>query len=200
MTLFFFIIAILFLSKLKPTKIYFAYAFVAIWSSYCFVNSALGLNQIRKDWVNAYSPDYLKTMAQELKTLNNQGGYMGYHNHKTIMFMVYAYKPVLALMKNNINITLMEETKDIEPEVDSIFLYQQQTFLKILIFNRFIEKQRSEKAFVSEEQSRMDFIEKNHLDFMIADKNVVLDSLLKSKIDHLITDTKTGERFIVLKK
>jgi hypothetical protein len=125
---------------------------------------------------------------------------MGYKNHKNIGYMAYSYKPFLALIKNNINIILIEETKDITPETDSIFLSQQKTFLKVLIFNRYIEKQKANNTFITEEQSRIDFIKENHLNFVIADKNIVIDSLLQKIIDTTFIDPNNGEKFIVLKK
>jgi len=69
-----------------------------------------------------------------------------------------------------------------------------------LIFNRYIEKQKANNTFITEEQSRIDFIKENHLNFVIADKNIVIDSLLQKIIDTTFIDPNNGEKFIVLKK
>ncbi len=199
-SIFFFIISILFIFRLKNLKRYLAYAFLGIWCGYCCIYSSKGLNNTKEESTNNYSPEYLKSVNNQIIKLSNQGGYMGYKNHKNIGYMAYSYKPFLALIKNNINIILIEETKDITPETDSIFLSQQKTFLKVLIFNRYIEKQKANNTFITEEQSRIDFIKENHLNFVIADKNIVIDSLLQKIIDTTFIDPNNGEKFIVLKK
>ncbi len=193
-------VSILFISKWEGLRKNLAYTFLLSWCCYCVLISSKGLDKIKNDSMNGYAPEYLQSVESKLLQLNNQGGYMGYKNHESIMYNVYAYKPYLAYFKNNINITLIEETKDIKPELDPFLLSQQKQFLKVLFFNRFIDHQKENNEYHSEAQSRIDFIRQNHLSFIIVDTNVAMDSLLQAITDTVIMDKNNGERFVVLKK
>jgi hypothetical protein len=100
----------------------------------------------------------------------------------------------------NINITLLQNTDNITHWDYPIFRPQEKAIEKRQFFNRYIDKQKAGNKFVSEQQSRINYIKENNLQFVIADKGAEIDSLLQSITDTIITDKKSGERFVILKK
>ena len=66
-------------------------------------------------------------------------------------------------------------------------------------FTLFINEQKGNKQFISYEQSQIDFLDKFKIKFVFANKDAVMSELLKNKIDKEIVDSKSGERFYILK-
>lgn len=201
---FFFIVAIIFISKLNHWKLYMLYLALGIWGSICIIDTSRKLNMIKNKSANRYSSEYLHSVRNNLLRLNNQGGYLTKFESDNDIFMInfiaYSYKPYLTLIKNNINIILIQTTDNINLRDDSLYRSQQNDVLKLLLFNRYIQKQKGNNTFQSESKSRIDYIKENKLEYVIVDKNAIVDSLLQIITDTIITDNKSGERFMILKK
>lgn len=67
-------------------------------------------------------------------------------------------------------------------------------------FYRFVQKQKEEKKFVSTDQSQMDFIDLHFIEYVAVAKNGRISELLAKRIEQEITDERSGEKFLVLKK
>jgi len=201
---YFFIVLIILIRQLNSWKLNMIYLAIIIWGVLCLQDTNQNLQRLKNQALNRYSQEYLQAVKDELKTLNNQGGHLckftGTYDMFAIKFMVYSYKPYLVMMKNNLNITLLQSTEGIGLSDDSLYRSQQYPFLKLLFFNRYLESQKLNNKFLSEEQSRIDFIKENNLEFIIADKGVEIDSSIQSMTESAITDKVSGERFIVLKR
>jgi len=201
---FFFIIAIILVARLNDWKLYMVYLVLGIWGYVCIIATNQKLNNVKNKTANNYSPEYLESVKNKLLKLNNQGGYLTRFEDDYDIFMlnfiVYSYKPYLAFIKNNINITLIQSTDDINLRADSLYRSQQYDFLKLLPFNIYIQREKENNAFKSETLSRMRFIKENKLEYIIADKSAIVDSLIQTITDTVITDKKSGERFIILRK
>jgi len=203
-SIYFFTIAILLISRLNSIKLYLIYIALGIWGLLCFKYTYNNLIDDKNKSSIIYSPEYLQTVKEKLLTLNNQGGHLTvfkgpYDNFRT-KFHVYSYRPYLALIKNNVNITLLQSTDSIKHWDYPFYRPQEKIIESMQFFNRYIEKQKSTSKFKSEAESRIDYIKDNNLQFVIADKGAVVDSLLLSITDTIITDKKSEERFIILKK
>jgi hypothetical protein len=103
-------------------------------------------------------------------------------------------------MKNNINITLLENTMNIGLPEDSIYRCQIIELQKHETFNSYIITKKENNKFVSEEQTRNDFIRENNLQFVIADMVAKIDTSIQNMADTMFTDKVSGERFIILKR
>ncbi|WP_375559767.1 hypothetical protein ACE193_18840 [Bernardetia sp. OM2101] len=78
--------------------------------------------------------------------------------------------------------------------------YLVQSFIENSIFMNFVQKQKQNNTFVSMEKSKVDFINKHKIRYLIAEKNVFLSKSLENKIIKRIIDSKTGLQFCVLKE
>ena len=67
-------------------------------------------------------------------------------------------------------------------------------------FYRFVEKQKNEGIFVSLDQCQIDFINLHFIEYVTVGKNGRISELLAQRIEQTITDERSGERFLVLKK
>lgn len=202
--IYFFTLVLLLLSQLNSVKLYLLYSVFGIWCVFCFINTNQNLLIDKNGNINNYSPEYLHSVKEKLLTMNDNGGrlvkFEGTYNNFKIHFHVYAYKPYLAMIKNNINITMLQSTDNITDWDESQYRSQEKIIEDMQFFNRYINKQKSLNKFVSEEQSRINYIKENNLQFIIADKGVEIDSLLQSITDTIIIDKKSGERFMVIKR
>lgn len=68
------------------------------------------------------------------------------------------------------------------------------------IFYRFVQQQRRENRFRNIEQSQFDFTKKFNIDFAVISKNTILPALLQQQVISAISDSATGDRFVVLKR
>ena len=59
-------------------------------------------------------------------------------------------------------------------------------------------KLKERKSFDSNEKARLSFIKKYKIEYLVLNKNVTLDNLLKPMIKKQIKDTKSGITFILL--
>ena len=66
-------------------------------------------------------------------------------------------------------------------------------------FNKYVEREKQKGTFTSIPKSQFDFLQEYKVNYLIITKNVVLDSLLSSKIEKKITDENTGEIFLLLR-
>ena len=71
-------------------------------------------------------------------------------------------------------------------------------FLKILNFYSYVQNEKKNNKFESISKSQLKFIRDNKIDFIIKYKNALLPNELKSRIKFQITDSLSGESFIVL--
>ncbi len=202
--IFFFMIALLFISKASGYRLCAAYFFISIWGMICFINTTIKLNNTKKYELSGYSPEYLREVNGTLNLLNSNGGALtkidGQYTFVSSLFMAYSYKNYLATMKNKINITLLENTMDIRLPDDSIYREQIMERQKMELFNVFIHRKKKNAKFVSEGQCRVDFIKENNLEFIIAERDAEVDSSIQLLTEKTIIDKVSGERFMILKK
>ncbi len=199
-----FIIIALIIAQTKTIFRLTSYIIIAAWGIACFNKTNAQLNVTKEKEINYYSPEYLSAVKSKLLSLNNKGGSLmnveGHYTFVSTLFMAYSYKNYLALMKNNINITLLQSTMDIDLPDESIYRKQILELQKREVFNNYIIHQKEKNEFFSEEQSRVDFIKENHLEYIIADNDVEIDSSIQKMTEEAIVDKLSGERFIVLKR
>ncbi|MGZ6490112.1 MAG: hypothetical protein ACXVDU_08975 [Bacteroidia bacterium] len=81
------------------------------------------------------------------------------------------------------------------PEISSI----QKANVEVSPFYRFVMQQKQTNDFVSVAQSRLDFINKYHITYLVISRYVSIDSLLQKRIVSELIDEKSGERFVKLK-
>lgn len=145
-----------------------------------------------------YSQEYLLKTNQTFKLLNPKGvflmtkeDYSKSANHCNPLFGVLNYH--LCIWNRNAN-TIPMSVFDIPRDSKNNFT----NAVKLSSFYIFVEKQKAKHHFISLEQSQIDFIDTYDIDYLITTKDVVLNTLLKSRVKTIIVDSNTKERFILL--
>lgn len=72
--------------------------------------------------------------------------------------------------------------------------------LETSLFYQYVEKQKKAQKFKSISQSRLDFIDEFNINYVIVTKFITLSPILQKRVDKVIKDPLSGERFILLKK
>ncbi|MCS7019776.1 MAG: hypothetical protein RMJ87_05710, partial [Cytophagales bacterium] len=71
--------------------------------------------------------------------------------------------------------------------------------LALMAFTQFVNRQKAEGTFQSIAQSQADFIRKHRIGYLIASKSAVVPPTIQPMITDSIVDSKSGERFYLLK-
>lgn len=99
----------------------------------------------------------------------------------------YGYRDLI-----NINSYRVFEKADSMPSYDKYYLENSELFL-------FVKHQKETGLFRSYEESQIDFIKEYNIKYLFANKDVQLSASLKKMVQEEITDSKSGERFYLLK-
>ena len=75
----------------------------------------------------------------------------------------------------------------------------QKAAMELSVFAQFVKKQKEAGTFLSIEHSQVDFLKKHKIRFLIISKNMKPGPLISSRIIHTLTDSLSGQRFVVLK-
>ncbi|MCS6968118.1 MAG: hypothetical protein NZM39_06000, partial [Bernardetiaceae bacterium] len=78
-------------------------------------------------------------------------------------------------------------------------LEQTKEHTKLMAFTQFVNRQKAEGTFQSIAQSQADFIRKHRIRYLIASKSAVVPPTIQPMITDSIVDSKSGERFYLLK-
>jgi hypothetical protein len=81
------------------------------------------------------------------------------------------------------------------PEVPRLRHYD----LKLMAFTQFVNRQQAEGTFQSIPQSQADFIRKHRMGYLIVSKSALVPPTIQPMITDSIVDSKSGERFYLLK-
>lgn len=196
----FLIIKLIDVFLLSQKKLWFCYGLIAyqiIFSIY------FRFSQTQER--NIYSQEYLVTIAQiqekELKI--KFGGFLYgkdfYPNDllsKVIRHNIPAgYLSVMPQFYTIVNLEIFDipKSNDIKHQV-----FEERS-LKNSEFYQFVAQQKSQNQFKSYVNSQIDFIKTHQLVFLVIGKNVNLSQEIMSLSQKTITDTATGERFLLLK-
>ncbi|MDW8210384.1 MAG: hypothetical protein RMJ44_04800, partial [Cytophagales bacterium] len=76
---------------------------------------------------------------------------------------------------------------------------RRQKDLSLMAFTQFVNRQKAEGTFQSIAQSQADFIRKHRIRYLIASKSAVVPPTIQPMITDSIVDSKSGERFYLLK-
>jgi hypothetical protein len=71
--------------------------------------------------------------------------------------------------------------------------------LALMAFTQFVNRQQAEGTFQSIPQSQADFIRKHRMGYLIASKSAIIPPTIQPMITDSIVDSKSGERFYLLK-
>ena len=162
-----------------------------------------------KKVTSIYSLQYLNEISKALKnsSINPVG---------VSLFDSQDYKPgtynyyVNHLFSVNTNTSVLgAQLKVIKPYVNTLCISPHnipkdhpliKSALATSLFYQYVEKQKKAQKFKSISQSRLDFIDKFKIDYVIVTKFVTLSPVLQKRVDKVIKDPLSGERFILLKK
>ncbi|MBL7892794.1 MAG: hypothetical protein JNL63_09190 [Bacteroidia bacterium] len=74
------------------------------------------------------------------------------------------------------------------------------SFIKTSVFYIFVDKQKKGNTFISMTESQLNFIDRFKINFIVLSKQAKLPPILANRIDTMIEDSRTGERFALLHK
>lgn len=147
---------------------------------------------------NIYSHDYLMKTKSVFIHLNPKGVYM--MTKSDYIININHCNPLNGVMDEHLCIwnrdanTLPISVFDIPKDSKNVY----RNTVKLSSFYKFVEKQKLNYQFKSIEISQIDFIDYYNIDYLITTKDVIINSLLKSRIKTIIVDENTKERFILL--
>jgi hypothetical protein len=142
---------------------------------------------------NIYSSDYILQIEKVKNQIKNPVGVCLYAK-ETPMLAPYRIQTGLYLkfiqgFENLVNISVLDREYENPLEKHQ---------LKSSFFYFFVEKQKSDGKFKSIEQSQLDFINENKIDFVVAQKNSFVSPSIMQRAKSVIIDSKSQERFILL--
>jgi hypothetical protein len=157
---------------------------------------------------NKYTEDYLVAI-QELVNTNQitatGGALLHVSEYNSNYVKIPAYEQVGGYLGLMMTTQATYSLSDMEiPEAMSLLNkdeYQTTEEINIALgaFFRFVKQQNKQKTFVSIDQSKREFMKKHNFSYLIARKGVDIRAF-GDLISKEIVDSKSGERFIVLKK
>ncbi len=158
------------------------------------------LAEIMLERENVYSVEYLKKTSDLTGNNYSYGGFLlDNSNYATAFarnsnfnikgsYLIYDYPEFFSysLTFPPLTATNADSLNGIQPGYNSLF-------------NKFIEGQQKSGNYKSLSNSRIDFIDLYKINIVFLTKEVTLDSLLQSRISQTIIDSKTGERFCLIR-
>lgn len=160
----------------------------------------------KNQFINTYSNEYLKNVFAAINPLNKIGGYYSHfrtlkdgegYGHLDIYTTQYGNRTYLASMWNNANLVHLN-IHDMKFSGDEKVRMFEENCIRVSFFERFIKTQKQEKTFENLSWSRWDFIKKYKLQFLFAEKNAIIDSIVLKNVNQIITDNKSGEKLLIL--
>ncbi|WP_448520451.1 hypothetical protein [Rhodoflexus sp.] len=113
-----------------------------------------------------------------------------FQSHLPIMVQMGEYLPLLHPTAQSFSISTFEV-----PEVPRLRRYD----LALMAFTQFVNQQKAKGTFQSIPQSQADFIRKHRMGYLIASKSAIVPPTIQPMITDSIVDSKSGERFYLLK-
>lgn len=140
------------------------------------------------------SKNFISELSAKLSNHNPCGGYI--YTDTTLLKNIYFNNPNLFHL--GVFINYVGDNRWLTPlhTLHSSHKYYDQN--KTSPFNRFIVEQKKNNDFVSNEQSQLDFIEKNQIGYIVLEKGVVVSDLLKERIEKTIVDPISQVSVIIL--
>ncbi len=157
--------------------------------------------QAREEW---FSPDFLFKIKEVLNSRHfnavgvsivgaaDRAWASGAYKNTPMMFRTGDY---LAVMKPRFTTLPISDL-----DVYQVVLGEYREGFSDSPFYRFVEKQKGEEKFVSVDQSQIDFIDLHFIEYVTVAKNGRISELLAQRIEQTITDERSGEKFLILKK
>lgn len=113
-----------------------------------------------------------------------------FQSHLPVMVQMGEYLPLLHPTAQAFSISTFEV-----PEVPRL----RRNDLALMAFTQFVNRQKAEGTFRNIPQSQADFIRKHRIGYLIASKSAVVPPTIQPMITDSIVDSKSGERFYLLK-
>jgi hypothetical protein len=190
---------VLFLYFIGKSKGALIYTFGSVVALFFIYKTSITNNDFQKESTHhIYSSEYLEEIYSMQHVfsgisggiINDSEEFLTGHHHNSYGFYVYGFsdEPVY-------NISLTRHAENLPKELTK----QQELFAKTSPFFRHIERLKSTKEFVSILDAQRRYIEENNLTYLIIYPNSTLPKNLDPLIEKIITDKKSGEKFVVLK-
>lgn len=167
---------------------------IVVFLLWC-ITSQLQQQRFIYSFSNAYSNDYLHDVQQAIDDMQNgvgvsllKPGYVfdGSALGEQLGDYLFIMRPLFY--------TLTISTLDMISSSDI-----RKKDLALMAFTQFVNRQKAEGTFQSIPQSQADFIRKHRMGYLIASKSAIVPPTIQPMITDSIVDSKSGERFYLLK-
>lgn len=151
---------------------------------------------------NNYQTNYVKNTIESIIDKNTNGVFLyskqNYNSYFKKISNYYTPGLHLAYLSSKyqpISLSIF----DIPLDKNNVLYDAEKNLVETSIFYRYILTQKQNNKFVNIEQSQIDFIKEYNIQYLITTKDVVLNNLLSTLVDKKLVDSKSGERFYILK-
>ena len=171
-------------------------------SIFAFRSYSIYTENKKKLWDN-YSPEFISKVYNASKQVKNTlgGRFEGneYFNNPVFIDNVDHFGPFLSgFNKNRHHSFIPTSLSSIEVSKEQLKNTLNKNYILTSPFYIFQKKLKKSKKFISNGQARLEFIKKNKIDYLIINKNIELDSVIKPFIKREIKDKKSGISFVLL--
>ncbi|MEP7170694.1 MAG: hypothetical protein ABI855_15090, partial [Bacteroidota bacterium] len=152
---------------------------------------------------NLFSEDFLKeiqkTNLNKEEKLAGATLIKGSRYYETEAALSANITPYMALMPQYLPYVYMNTFEKFSAEEGQHIINTGNSAAKNYVFYQFMETEKKENTFVNVEQSQSDFIEKYGIRYLIVLDTIGISKKIADKIDKIITDSKSKQKFILLK-
>jgi hypothetical protein len=202
------------ITALNIILIFSIIAFISAYSKRRYLSLAVGLffiifciNNMSRMWTDEkprsfyqstvlYSDEYLLRISKTVKDnhIEKEGGFLLGKKDYSSVFMKNTIIPRLGTYLGFLRESI--SPVDISYNPDDTTAFGQQA-LKNCALGKFIEKQKEQNVYQTPARSQADFIQKYNLSYLIISRNASPDTMLLQNAKLVITDSMSGERFVV---
>ena len=151
---------------------------------------------------NNYQANYIKSTIESIIDKNTNGvflyskqNYNSYFKKISNYYTPGLYLAYLSSKYQPISLSVF----DIPLDKNNVLYDAEKNLVETSIFYRYVLTQKQNNKFVNIEQSQIDFINEYNIQYLITTKDVVLSNQLNQLINKKFVDSKSGERFYILK-
>ncbi|MCI0613411.1 hypothetical protein L0244_10505, partial [bacterium] len=179
-------------------------------ASYLPLNARLAYSQNYLDEIQKYKPaSKVGISIQAEKDFSKQWAQRHVITHSLgddyLIFMHQYIKPV------EIGVFSVPETPfrprpkkipllNISVDFEAVDAHRNRIMKESSIFYRYFNQVKKQNPSISIEEAQLRFIESHNIDWAILSKNVPINKFLQPRIERIITDEASGEKFLILKK
>lgn len=186
------------------------FCFFFIWIAVNIKNTVESRIRSKIEYKQTYSAGYLSEVHIHLPKTGTIGGILFSPDHlknlssaELFIFCkkldAFGYRNFLSGMRNGLDVVALHEKNEIPLSADPAIRIQEESLLEKQHFQQFIKEQKQKKTYFRTDQSRIEFINSMDIHYLFVSPGTLIDSTLQQLIISKVTDSLSGEMFLVLR-